>query len=244
MRSRPWSLSVLGVFFVMVCISIPVQIALRFEHSPADLYAIWIKISVLSRIIMVMCLVNAWLALSSRAALLVMSPLLTALVIWNNFLLSQYDPAVTLAQTLAASVGFLIVSGLVFEPMARLVLSHPEKRWWRVARRRKVTLAAVVHAGDVRFETRTFDLSTTGVFLAHPEGGTPGDGILANPAVIKDDPVEILLRLPGGREMALRGEVVRQSNRAVGVYPAGFGVRISHTSLLQKWRLRQLVSGG
>lgn len=243
MRRRPWSLSVMGAFFLLVCISIPVQIAVRFEHSPVDLYAIWIKISMLSRVIMVMCLVNAWLALSARAALLVTAPLLTALVIWNNYLLYHFDPSVPLVQTLAASVVFLLFSGLVFEPTARLVLQNPEKRWWRVAKRRRVALTAIVNTGDGCFETRTFDVSLTGVFLANPKGDALEEVNQEPPAVIRDDPVEVLLRLPGEREMLLRGEVARQSNRATGGYPAGIGVRLRQTSLAQKKQLSQLVRG-
>jgi hypothetical protein len=242
MRSRPWSLSVLAAFFVIVCISIPVQIALRFEHSLFDVYPIWIKISLLSKVILILCLVNAWLALASRSALLVTSPLLTALVVWNNFLLSQYDPSVPFAQTIAASMGFLLVSGLVFEPASRLVLMHPEKRWWRVARRRRVSFSAVVNAGDVTFQTQTFDLSRTGAFLAHPVDGAV-EGWFGRGSLQAEDPVEILLGLPGGRHLALRGAVVRQSVRAVGCYPAGIGIRFGPISLSKKCQLFHALAG-
>jgi hypothetical protein len=246
MKSRPKRFLSLALFLTGVGISFPVQTWMLFGRPDLLTPVNWM--------VMGLCLVSAMLALRASSWLFASLPLLTWLVIYNNWLVGRFSQTFAvgypMALTIGASVAFVAaLAGLVDRPVLQALL-HPEHRWWQTARRARRSVAVRLRtptSGD--FYVETFDLSEGGAFIPVKQAG-PGELAPAptpqlrprsattrklerpqTPSLgkfVEELPVGaqcyVCLPLENMNFIQCRAEVVR-TTAGQGEYPAGVGIR-------------------
>jgi hypothetical protein len=229
MRQRPMVFDLLALVFLLIAISLPIQVMMLFGHLPTEFSAVIHKLSPMNwgvAILAVACAVAHWRA---SPALWALSPLFIAAVAWNNHLVAKAGLNYDMTTTIIATVATIGVHGLLLTPMARKALLNPSMRWWLTAPRKRANLAATVWpvlGGELL--TSTYDISEGGAFFALDESSwSRGRGrSMQNLGVGSVCAVKVKL---GEKAIHCNGEVVRQCE-ARGNYPGGFAVRFKDLS--------------
>ena len=232
MKTRPKLLTFFAAYLMFVAISIPLQIMFAFGHTPLELDAITAKIAPLNWAVILMCALGAWMLLRASTRLLVVLPLLALLVGYNNWLVGQtellYSPASTALATLLFAFSF---TPLMLSSQVRLAIMTPRKRWWLTPQRWKVEVPASFRVPELEIETRIFDLSKHGAFIAM-EGSVE---TTENQIPLGAECV-ITFKLKNQSTLKCRAQVVRRTV-ASGSYPAGIGVRFLGLSWAEQKKL-------
>lgn len=201
MKTRPQLAYFLGISFVTLGLLLEVEGSLPWTHGTA--LALFLSAYLAYR-------VSPKLPISLAATFL--------LLIAQSFL-APLPPWLILS--------FLGFSGLSLLPPMRRAMQNPNKRWWLQARRRKVELPVHMVTTEGRpVQSKMFDLSTSGIFVAWDED---------EPFQVGD---QISLRLPleDDKKFSCFARVVRRSD-GKGRYPQGFGMEFMHLSRSERQQL-------
>lgn len=232
MTKLPMSLRWLGLFNAGVALSLPVQIMVIYGHSIAEWQAVAAKLTVLNWMVMLGTMVNAVMILRAERWTLYLTPMMFALVGFNNFLVALYAIDFAPWMTGAAFFSFLFLHmPLVTESNLRL-LKNPSLRWWRTPERHRKVVPITL--GDVHGRTvisTTFDISETGVFIPLNEEQ------MNRQAEMED--VRVLMDL-GSAHFRCSAQVARRTMGG-GKYPSGIGVRFTDLSPRERAQLRKVL---
>lgn len=231
MRQRPGWTIFLGLVFLMIAISLPVQIMFIYGHGVDELGAVFEKLTFLNILVMaaaLTCAVLVWKAspLSRQAV-----PAFLALVAVNNFFVGYYATDFSMWTTVLATVGLVTLNLPLLHPRMQEILMHPEKRWWLCAERRRLDLPVTIDGTRLTsLKARTFDVSLSGAFVPDVHDVSVGDWIT--------------VRMKFGiTQIRCQAKVVRRSEPK-GIYPGGVGVQFVNMSWRERRDLRRCLQRG
>ncbi len=208
----------LALFVTMI--SMPVQVALLYQHTLSELGSIFQKISLLNFMSMTMMGITGVLLLQISPYLKVFAPLTILTLAWNNYLVGSYGQDFQMSQTL---LGTGLVSGIfipLFRGDLRQILSEPQRRWWRRSPRYQKQLDVILnpYVGQT-LQAHTFDLSETGAFI-------PFEGKLLSEIPKVGERLKLSLHIDSLRKIKCEAVVVRVVEPR-GSYPQGIGIRFT-----------------
>lgn len=223
MKTRPKTLFYTAAFLLLISIGMPLQIMYLYGHGPSELVPIAAKLAPLNWAIMFMSPLVAWLVYRASPFVLAAVPMLSYLVMVNNWFVAELGTDFSPFVTGMGSGVFLLAMAPLFTASVRELLLHPERRWWFTPTRRKAQLPVIIGNGGHQFVAQTFDISESGAFIQlwQIQPREPRSQLTSfAPGKI----FSIFLDLKSSKRIQCRAEVVRQA-RSKGMYPDGIGVR-------------------
>lgn len=239
MKNKPKALVAMSAFFIAIALGMPLQIMFLYGHSPFEVMAILTKIAPMNWMIMAVAPITALLVYHSQTASVIAVPVLSYLVVSNNWLVSELGTDYSSFTAGLGSVAFLSVTSLLLTERLREVLLHPESRWWLTPSRRKIELPVIIGHDGVEFLASTFDISETGAFLnIWPKMAKESSSGFSSFAPGKI--FYLNLDLKNSQRIQCRAEVVRQT-QAQGDYPSGIGIRFIDMDRAERKMLSDLT---
>ncbi len=237
MNKRPISLKIVALFYLMVSIGLPMQIAWLYEHNASEWYSILIKMTTLNWIVFALGLLTSLIVWNGHKLVKFVLPVNMLLVAINNWAVSSYGSDYNETMTLGATLAFTIFNSVLLFGRGLDAILYPELQWWRVSERlechQRVKLATA--NGNV-IEATIFDISKTGVFLER------GDAFSAS-ELRAGETVTLSLELPAAdAPLILAAKIVREAP-ARGHYPSGFGLCFESLSLFKRITLAKYLRG-
>lgn len=233
MKTRPRTLVYLAYTLLLIAISLPCQIMIRYGDMPWELAGIFSKLAPLNWVILSLAIFEAYLLWDASPWVWAVAPSFLVAVIWNNWLVATLGtPMLSIIACIASAVT-VGIHAVMLQEQTRKVLTQPGLRWWKTPQRRRVTANATIYPTDGgELVSHVVDISESGVFLATPEkpekrSTLPPKGLAAKLRMNKTLKVgtycSIRLKLAKGLSYSCTARVVRQ-NESNGPYPAGFGL--------------------
>ncbi len=241
MKEKPIIFPLLALFFLGVTVSIPLQIALLYEHdlfSLAHWSSIMMKVTPLNYAVMAIGLINAVLSFRVSPALKFFIPIGVFLTATNNLFVSLWGTDYSHLQASAATFGYLFVSYSYIFTKAQLALKDPKVQWWKIPTRYKQNFPVWIESrGKRKVLTTTYDISQTGTFLSAMNHYTNN---LMNELHIGEH-INLYISTHRG-DLKVQGTVVRKEFHSRGNYPQGMGIQFSSLGLLDHFQLKGLLS--
>lgn len=234
MMVRPRIVYWMSFLLLGICLSIPIQIAILYQHSFSEIGPIFQKVSLPNMISMALILLSATLYFQISPYLKFIAPLTIVSIFWNNYLVGSFGQDFALSQTMT---GALLFSG-IYMPLLRKdlrqILSHPQQRWWRRSPRFQKQVGVILNpfVGST-LEAQTFDLSESGAFI--PIQGKPWAEL---PKV--GERLKMSIHFDTLRKIRCEAVVVR-AVEARGNYPQGIGIRFTEMDSTYKKSLNNFL---
>lgn len=219
MRAKPRRLDALALFLLGITVAMPLQIMIMYGNMPIEIGAILAKLAPLNWLILGLAPLTAWFIHRASPFVIVTGPILTLLVIRNNWLVAEigndYSPWFVGISTGA----FVLAMASLTTRETRDLLLNPGHRWWLTPRRKRTVVpvhVVVPGVGEYSFDSETFDISESGAFIT----------FMRKIAIGTDCSVSIELDRVNKDlgQIKCRAEIVR-ATEAYGQYPSGIGVR-------------------
>ncbi len=220
MMVKPKIVFWMSMALIAIVLSMPIQVALLYQHSFSELSSILQKISLPNFITIFMMLVTAVLIFQVSPYIKFFAPLTIATLAWNNYLVGNYAQDFSMTET---ALGTGLFAG-IFVPLLRKdlrqILSEPKKRWWLRAQRfhKRVDVILNPYVGQT-LQAQTFDLSESGAFI-------PMDGKSWEEMPKVGERLKVSLHIDTLRKIKCDAIVVRVVEPR-GIYPKGIGVRFT-----------------
>jgi hypothetical protein len=172
MISKPKYLNFLAGAILFSALSLPLQLMLIYGNPPTEIAAIAAKLSPLNWLLLFSCPIVAGMVYRASRWMVATVPLLAALVVYNNWFVSQVSTEYPVWITQAASFLSCFFLFSVFSEEIRRLILKPELRWWLTPKRKAVevtlrlrVLSGRYKSGREEFYTITFDISESGAFI-------------------------------------------------------------------------------
>jgi hypothetical protein len=238
MKQRPRIFVLEAIYFLAVAVSIPLQIALMYEHDVHQLGQIMQKVTSINWLVIASCLLNSVLALKAHSLLKMTLPL-SIVVVWLNNSFVAYDGQdFGHLMPMLASLGHLLVLLSFYASQdKRTILMHPNMRWWQIPPRvRHDRMVWLGIPGNEHLTAMTFDISEGGLFIAFPNNL---DKRWTDAAV--GGLASVYLKLENGESINMWARIVRKEVNSKGLYPLGLGLKIETLGQLGKKRWSGLL---
>lgn len=235
MKTRPKALTALSALLFLVACGIPIQIMFLFEHPPWEVVAIATKITPLNGVVMMLCFICSYLIYHASPWTNYFVGLLLISVSWNNWLVANIELNYSAFAAGLATLGLFLAHLPLLTPQIRVLLDHPEKRWWRTARRVRVAQTISLTSNNTAWTGQTFDLSRGGAFVTH-------SSVEPRMAFSRDEVFKAKLQLDPKRVIECQAQIVRESD-AKGTYPKGVGLQFSGMSFRDRLWLLSYLNG-
>lgn len=241
MKSKPMIFNILGLFFLGVALSLPLQVGFLYENdltTMKDWHSIIIKLTPLNYLIMGLCLVNSYFAFTVKPFLKYTVLISVILVSLNNYIVGSWGMDFAPLTTWFATLFFAAISYSFSFFHGSEAIDHPDQQWWKVAPRYNKTFPVWIEwNGKKKVLTTTHDISKTGAFVSTINDHTQ--------ALVHDLPIGEKVRLSIGTnngELRLEGVVVRKEAKNRGQYPQGLGIKFNPMNPLHNLRLRGILT--
>ncbi|MGE0525724.1 MAG: PilZ domain-containing protein [Bdellovibrionales bacterium] len=237
MSRRPGLLAWMAFVLVAVVISFPIQIMTLYGHGLDEISAVLHKLTYMNWLVIFCASVCAVLMWSASPWLKWLAPFSVLAVAINNFFVGYHGTDYSPWTATWATVAFASLHLPLLKSEIRDLLNHPERRWWRAARRRRITLPIFVggfRRGKLR--TTTYDISESGVFIPLSTRSKDAHRLLR-----EQEQLSLCLTLAPFLQIRCDGRVVRRCD-AIGSYPAGVGVAFTNLGWRQKRELRRYLA--
>lgn len=235
MNKRPISLKIVALFYLLVSIGLPIQIALLYEHGLGEWHSILIKMTTLNWIVFGLGVATSMIVWNGHKLVKFVLPINMLLVAINNWAVSAYGTDYNETMTLGATLAFTVFNSVLLFGRGLDAILYPELQWWRVSERYEChrTIKLSTSTGSV-IEATIFDISKTGVFLEKADAFSASE--------LKAGETVTLSLNVGGQEMPLllEAKIVREAP-ARGHYPSGFGLTFGPISLFKRLSLARFM---
>lgn len=223
---KPRWVTALSALLWLNTAGMPLQVILLYGHAPTEAAAIWAKLALQNKLVMLLsplaalgvgrvCRWGWWAAVAFFGAAAA-----------NNLVLLRYPSPYPFAAVLLGTVVLLAALAWFGVPEVVRLYGSPGLHWWKPAPRYSLATGVGIETRD-RGEVAavSFNVSRTGLFVR------TGAGALA-----AGDTVRLRLWL-GARAIRCAASVVRIAP-ACASYPAGYGLRFHGLSLADRLFLR------
>lgn len=218
MPTKPKFINIMSFIFIALALSFPVQIMFMFKLPPWHIGILASKLTPLNYLLMGLFLYTAYLTYKTNKLVFIILPIVNFFVFLNNFIVAEYGQVFTHTQTVVASTAFLLLTLSFYQKDIYQVYSDLKFRWWLTSPRFKRQIPITIHYQGEKFQTSTFDISKTGMFIKT-------DDLYRIFKIENNKEIELSFKI-NNRTMKLTATVVRKSI-AKGQYPAGIGVHFS-----------------
>jgi hypothetical protein len=241
MRTKPIIFNILALFFLGIAISFPLQIAYLYENDLfhwEDWKSIMIKMTPLNYAVVFISLTNSILNFKVSPLIKYTLPIGIFITAINNYFVGVWGHDFNLLQTSLATLGLTIVSYSFVFTSSYSLLKNPRSQWWKIPIRYKQSLPVWIESNNkTRVLTSTFDISKTGTFLSDMNQYTKN---LMEELNIGEH-INLYISTQKG-DLKIQGIVVRKEFRTKGNYPTGMGVQFSTLGILERFKLRGLLT--
>lgn len=247
MNSKPIYFNFLGLVFIAVAVSFPIQILYMFDYSWGDISLTFSHLTYMNYMVILACLVTAVHSFKASGWLRKSILITGAFIIVNNYLVSLNQNFFSSTETLIASATFFLTYILTFAPRIHQVLTQPHMQWWRIPKRYDMKVPIILNTKnqqqeDIFIYAKTFDISEGGVFIPYNEFEKVDNLIDLKRMLDKGEKINLDFFFQDDRTpITIAGEIVRRSGRRVGKYPAGLGLKFDHVPQAFNDRLPQLI---
>ncbi len=239
MSQRPKVFYFLAILHLLIAIGFPLQIMWQFNHSLWDLQQIYYKIAPLNWLVIAICLFQSFFIWRGSRFAVLISLFLIPLVAYNNFLVAVYNINYTWQDTCYATFGFFVFNLLFLEKNSLKTFISPAKRWWLVAKRKRVEAPIMIgHPLGTPIKAEMFDISTTGIFIKANKKHPDHKKWFAKSFYV-GQVIWIQFSLGSSKPITCQAEVVRLSPER-GIYPNGMGITFKNLTLPDNMRLHYL----
>lgn len=238
MKDKPILFHFLFIFFIGVCLSLPMQIAYLYDHDLTklmDWQSLFMKITPLNWLVMAITAFNAYLSYKAHQAIKVTVPMSIFIVAVNNFFVGSWGTDFSLFATWGATIGYALLGYVMVYGYGLDAIDHPEKHWWKIPTRYQKAMPVWIEwNGNKKLLAKTFDLSKTGAFLSvlgqeqFPKELTIGDSL------------NIIIGTKHG-DLRMAATLVRKENRPRGHYPAGLGINFRNLNIKENFLLNKIM---
>lgn len=230
MFSRPKPLIWLMIVLFGVAASFPLQIMMLYGHPWEEMPAVLQKLTFFNWLVMGGSVVaGIWIFNAAPGAQIVMN-ILIGIVAVNNFFVGYFATDYSPWLAGLATLCFGALSWPLKSAEIDFLLKHPEKRWWRAHKRRKVHIPIFLGGSrKTQFRSETWDISESGAFVP------------VSHKLKLQERVSICLTLNTFQQVRCDGVVVRIAE-ACGTYPAGVGIQFTNLDWTQRRELRRFLS--
>ncbi len=234
MRAKPLSIYILAMVFVAVAISVPLQVIALYDYKLDQYNLILANISTQNWFMIGMLVLSSVLMLLVSKLALGAVAILTATVIWNNFLVGHYGGDFNMVTASFASVGFVVLTSTCLYMGAFKVLINRKMQWWKTARRYNLHYPVTIRPlKGYALQTKTFDISKSGIFVACDSESIQD---------LKDGEfVSVHLTFDTVKSLKCEAQVVRKVNEN-GRYPNGLGIEFKDMDSRNRAILRSELS--
>ena len=230
MRSKPLIFNIYALLFLIIAVSIPVQISMIYGHSAIELGPIYNKMTIFNILVVGVSLYNFYYCFTASDNVKWSFPLAIGVICFNNSIVLVYGNDFESYTVILATILFMVLSAYFLLTHDTDVMNHPENQWWRIPRRFSLKEKVTLHLGKEDIDLgETFDISTSGAFI--PYELADKHNLFAGPEVIN-------FSFGEDSEIHCRAKIVRKSC-ARGVYPDGIGIQFVDMASTDKLRLQQ-----
>jgi len=241
MKSKPIIFNILGLFFSAIAFSLPLQVAVLYEHEINSFYewhSVLMKLTPLNWAVIAITLLNGLLCFKAKPVIKYTIPLSILLVAVNNFFVGSWGVDFSFLTTWIATVTYAVLSYSYAYTQGLEVIDHPEKQWWKIPQRFQKTYPIWLEwEGQKKLLAKTFDISKTGTFISALAGNNkfiPQDLQLGGS-------LKVLIGTKDG-DIQLHATIVRKEDQSRGNYPAGLGLRFNGVGIKETLQLKRLLS--
>ena len=228
MNKKPWQFNALSLIYFCIGISIPIQVMVLYHHNFSELDLVFQKLTVLNKVLVGMCFVNAIFCFRASRFVFLVIPLSVTVAIVNNYYVSLYSQDFIPGVTYIASLGFLLLPSTLLLPSPLTILTTPSKKWWRHEKRLNVRIPIEILRDKIQTIT-SVDVSASGLFLECGMNTFP-DGAQ----------VQVVVPISTKNKLSLHAKVVRKSD-SKGSYPEGVGIEFTKVDWKQKLALKHFL---
>jgi hypothetical protein len=215
--TKPKFISIVTFLLCCIVISFPLQIIMAYDYQWTQVSAIFSKLTPLNYLLMTLFLVMAYQTYYTKKSIYYFLPIVTFFVFLNNFIVAEYGNLYGHAQTLLASVAFLLLAISYYQKNIYQVYQDVKFRWWLTSPRFKKQYHVTMSFQNEKYETKTFDISKTGLFVE-------SDELLQLFQIPNQALVNITIHLPD-QKVTFEAKVVRKALWQ-GQYPPGLGLQL------------------
>lgn len=227
MARRPRALTIVSCIFVMLALSMPMQVMLLYGHGVSEWSAVLAKLTSFNWIVLAGLVANAVLLWRVSPWLRYTMPALMAAMLVNNWLAGYYATDFSLWTTTLGTLAFSVLNIPMLDDHVLWIMQHPERRWWIRAERKRLSLPIFIEGTRLSsVKAETFDVSRSGAFVPGLSELSVGDWISVR---LQFDPLA---------QLRVQARVVRR-REAVGQYPAGYGIEFQDMSWWQRREIRR-----
>lgn len=240
MRNKPIVFNMYCIFFSLIALSFPLQIMLVYDHSPLEVVSIFSKLTIINHVCIALLIINSWLAWKGDAFLKWTLPVLIGFIAFNNWVVSKYGFDFDFNSTTLATILFTVVTSSILFTKGMDILDNPEKRWWLIPKRYQKKLPIYVKTAQEAFLLgKTFDISSTGVFISINETRDHFKG-RNDPSILPGETVDIQIPSHGNLDFTCKAKVIRKTQGG-GAYPGGLGIQFEDIDLINKYKLYKIM---
>ncbi len=219
----------IGLLGIILCF--PIQIMILYGHYPWELTSVLPKLSILNWLVMIGCGYTAYTAYIAAPQFKLALPILSVLVAWNNLIVGYVGYDYNITSTFLSTIIFSSVNLVFFQREVQILMADTNKRWWLHPQRYQATVPVFVspNRGEA-FNTDTFDISSTGTFIALK----PQQAQVLNLGEV----LSLSFKLGTFRTLRCDAKIIR-NEKARGRYPEGIGIQFMNLNRDQQNTLNQ-----
>ncbi len=228
MKNRPLILWIVTGIHFAVALSFLLQVIFEYDFSLTEIHNSWFYLTSLNKILLFSSVAVGLVAFNGNFLLWPIIAINCILIFWNNYLVASWHVNSSPEASLWASIFYLLLTMTTLSHPVRLVLLHPEKRWW-LNRRLQLNLKVLLQQDHNNLQVETFDISKSGAFLKY-----------AAPYSIGVDPgsmMQITFAPHSRRPWQIHARLIRIADRTQGHYPVGLGVQFENLGWRDKLRI-------
>lgn len=225
MLKRPWQFNFLIGLYITVVASFPLQILYILNMELTELNRAAEFLTPLNWLVVLVLLAQVPMLMDANKNLKLTVPLAAFVILANNYVVGAFSDVFSFSQVILSSLMFLLAHSLLLMKAPLSVLTNQRKRWWRTAKRKRVSLPISIE--DIQGLTvagKTFDLSSSGAFMQ------------LNPQSIDANVGQELKVYLGDKKRELSAKLVRVCEHE-GSHPQGIGVQFTDSSLMRHYKI-------
>jgi len=225
MKEKPEIFNYLAYLYIVIAISIPLQIMMMYRIWPQNIFEVSGKISPSNMLIMITAAIGAALLYAVVKPIVYVVPAFLLITAWNNYLIASYNTNYNPSVLIGSWVLLSFFHVFLLTPESRNAIANSSLRWWKTPARRRIRVPSKLKpVNGSEISGSTHDLSETGVFVPIDPHSPLHQQIRKLKEIRIGQSVSLRLSLDQLKILNCRGEVVRKQ-LASGHHPAGVGIR-------------------
>jgi hypothetical protein len=231
MKDKPLIFNIYAILFLLIAISIPVQISVLYGHNFDELGAIYKKLTFFNILVVMASILNFYYCFTASDNVKWSFPLAIGIICFNNSIVLVFGNDFEAYTVILSTLLFMVFSAYFLLTHDTDIINEPKKQWWRIPKRFALKEKVLIEVGNQQIDIgETFDISTSGAFIPITEDNKS-----------KIVPGKVYSFMIGKKHpIKCKAKVIRKTD-ARGHYPAGIGIQFQDLELGQKYKLQHML---